>query len=349
MSTQKNLLFITQKVDSKDPVLGFVHGWLVEFSKKWGQVNVICLQKGDFSLPSNVNIFSLGKEREYSKFRLLKNFFVLIWRLRTNYDSVFIHMNQEYVLLGGIFWWIFGKNVSLWRNHPKGNFLTSVAVFLSDNVFCTSVFSYTKRFKKTKIMPAGIDTDLFQRSALQRKPNSVLYFGRVSPVKKVEIITESVKKISSFGVDLNLSIYGDPTSDAEKYYKNLKDSISDMVEQGRAKFYGSVTQDEAPKIYNSYEILINTTVTGSFDKVVPEMMACEGLVLTTNSSFKEVGLPSSDILVVDQNVPEDFDKKLRNLLKLSKDEKESLGKKLRNWVVERQSLKKLVTDLSEIV
>lgn len=349
MSSQKRLLFITQKVDSQDPVLGFVHGWLVEFSKKWDKVFVICLEKGEFLLPSNVEVFSLGKENGYKKITLVKNFFSLIWKLRSKYDSVFVHMNQEYVLLGGIFWRILGKRISFWRNHPKGNFLTNISVFLSHNIFCTSVFSYTKRFKKTKIMSAGIDTELFKRTYSNRKSNSLLYFGRISPVKKIEFIIGAVRKLDSDGVKVNLSIYGDPTVDAHSYYKGLKEGISDLVQKGTITFYQGVTQGEAPNIYNSHEILVNTTVTGSFDKVIPEMMACEGLILTTNTSFREGNMPGSDIFVSNLVTSDDFDQKIRSLLKLSIPEKENWGIKLRNWVVESQSLKKLVGDLSLLV
>lgn len=56
------LLVVTQAVDKQDPVLGFFHRWLEEFAKHADQLIVICLREGTHSLPSNVRIYSLGKE-----------------------------------------------------------------------------------------------------------------------------------------------------------------------------------------------------------------------------------------------------------------------------------------------
>src|SRR5690349_983344 len=98
------LLIITQKVDSKDPILGFFHRWIVEFAKNTTKVSVVCLSKGVFNLPSNVSVYSLGKERGGNRISYTYNFFRYIWTLRHEYDAVFVHMNPIYVLLGGFFW-----------------------------------------------------------------------------------------------------------------------------------------------------------------------------------------------------------------------------------------------------
>lgn len=56
------LLIVTQKVDKNDPILGFFHRWIEEFSKHCEKLTVICLQAGEFKLPANVTVLSLGKE-----------------------------------------------------------------------------------------------------------------------------------------------------------------------------------------------------------------------------------------------------------------------------------------------
>ena len=55
------LLIITQKVDEDDPILGFFRRWIIEFSKHFEAVTVICLEEGKHVLPSNVKILSLEK------------------------------------------------------------------------------------------------------------------------------------------------------------------------------------------------------------------------------------------------------------------------------------------------
>lgn len=99
-----NLLILTQKVDKNDSNLGFFHRWLEEFSKKCEKVTVICLYKGEYSLPNNVRILSLGKEKGVCRLKYLFNFYKYIFKYRREYDSVFVHMNQIYMILGGSWW-----------------------------------------------------------------------------------------------------------------------------------------------------------------------------------------------------------------------------------------------------
>ena len=63
-----NLLIITKTVDENDQLLGFFIGWLREFAKKYDRINVLCLEKGSFSLPENIKVISLGKDRNNFQF-----------------------------------------------------------------------------------------------------------------------------------------------------------------------------------------------------------------------------------------------------------------------------------------
>src|SRR3989344_4487440 len=251
------LLIITQKVDKNDPVLGFFHRWIEEFAR-WGEfATVICLEMGGHSLPANVKVLSLGKEelkienwKLKIKFRYILNFYQYIWSERNNYDAVFVHMNQEYVLLGWKFWKLWGKKIYLWRNHAKGSILTRLAVLLSNKVFCTSPQSYTARFRKTKIMPIGIDTDFFKPDPdVVRIPNSVLFLGRISPVKKVlEFIDWATDK------QYQTTIAGPIFPKDKEYGESVLKTLNPKI-----KYIGSVTQNEARKLYQSHETYVNFT------------------------------------------------------------------------------------------
>jgi hypothetical protein len=178
------ILIITQAVDSKNTTLGFFVRFIEEFAKRTEKTTVICLEKGDFVLPKNINIFSLGKEQIKSRWNYLKNFFKLIFKIRKDYDTVFVHMNQEYIILGFLFWKIFRKKIFLWRNHPYGNFITRIAVKMSDVVFATSNQAYVSKFDKTKIMPVGVDKRIFKTDDSNREVGSILVFGRIAPANR---------------------------------------------------------------------------------------------------------------------------------------------------------------------
>ena len=89
------LLIITQKVDINDDVLGFFHRWLEEFAKHCEKITVICLEMGEYKLPENVKVLSLGKEDRVSKLKYIWRFYKYIWQEQKNYDKVFVHMNPS--------------------------------------------------------------------------------------------------------------------------------------------------------------------------------------------------------------------------------------------------------------
>jgi hypothetical protein len=136
------LLILTQKADINDDILGFFHRWIEEFARHCESVIVICLQKGEYDLPENVRVLSLGKERvtRYAlgvtnKLKYLFNFYKYIWQERNNYDSVFVHMNPIYIVLGGLFWKLWNKKIILWYTHKAFNFKLRVAEKLVDKIF----------------------------------------------------------------------------------------------------------------------------------------------------------------------------------------------------------------------
>src|SRR3989344_6984921 len=238
-----NLLFVTQVVDSEDSVLGAYHGWIAEFSKYFESFTVICLKEGKHRLPENVRVYSLGKEKgRRSRLSYVLHFLALAWRLRRDYDAVFVHMNQEYVLIAGPLWNMLGKPVYLWRNHFAGSWLTDCAAVFCRNVFCTSRASYTANYKKTIFMPVGIDTGIFKRPSGERRPSeergstefsrmnvesteasrpnvlrtdvtraphSILSLGRVAPSKNLHVLIEAFGLLSARSVDFSADIYGD--------------------------------------------------------------------------------------------------------------------------------------------
>lgn len=301
------LLIITQKVDKNDPILGFFHRWIEEFSKHYQSLIVICLEKGEYDLPKNLKVLSLGKEEGKSKLGYVYRFYRYIWQERANYDSVFVHMNQEYVLLAGDLWRLMGKRVMLWRNHAQGNILTRMAVMMSHKVFCTSPQSYTAQFKKTKIMPVGIDTDFFKPDlGVKKVPNSALLLGRVAPVKRV---LEFVEWLS--GTEYLATIAG-PVGN-EQYNQDIRSKIKELKLENRVKFVGAVSREEARDLYCSHSLYVNMTPAGSFDKTIFEAASCGTGIKVENNDLKFL-------------------------------EKMSSGE-LRRFIVENHSLKKLVHNM----
>jgi glycosyltransferase involved in cell wall biosynthesis len=344
------LLIVTQKVDSDDPILGFFHNWILELSNKFEKISVICLEMGKYDLPENVKVFSLGKESKRSRIRYINNFFNLILGLHRDYDLVFVHMNQEYILLGGFIWKILGKKIYFWRNHQYGNFLTRIAVWLSNKVFCTSKFAFVTKYKKAEIMPVGIDTNLFKLGAeslgLETKKNKILFLGRMSSIKKPDLLVEALNILNRNGANFVCDFYGDSLIKEQNYYNSLKNKSKELGLEGKINFYKAVANYETPKIYGEHNIFVNLTPSGSFDKTILEASACGCVLVVTNKSLKgEI----DERMIAENDNPKNIAEKISFWLNAGNEETNKASAKLQEYVLKNHSLTKLINDLDKAI
>ena len=339
------LLLFTQALDTNDPVLSVYHRWVAEFAARFEFVTVICLKKGSYNLPANVKVLSLGKEDGAGRLIYIARFYKYIFCEK--YDSVFAHMNQEYILLGGIFWKLMGKNIYMWRNHHAGNIFTHIAAAFCTKIFCTSKFSYTAKFRNAILMPVGVDTDRFVRlSGISKIPRSILFLARIAIVKKPHVLIEALKLLKSRNVDFVANIYGDSLVKDRGYHDGLREMVIDRGLADRVSFSEGVPNEETIETYNSHEIFVNLSSSGMYDKTIFESMACETLVLATNKNL--VGLIPSSFIAEEDDVG-DIALKLEKLLALSMEEKTEKGKELHRVALEKHSLRELGNKLAILV
>jgi len=273
------ILIITQKVDNKDPVLGFFHRWTEEFAKHAEYVTVIALGVGEYQLPKNVRVFSLGKERGVSRLGYIFNFYRFIWRERKNYDTVFVHMNPEYVVFGGICWRLWGKRVALWYTHKSVDLKLRAASLLTHTILTASKESFRHQSKKVHIVGHGIDTDFFSPNDNIKRESFLLSVGRLSPIKRHDLVIEIAARE---GILLHIAGEGDERENLESLARRVGVNVV---------FLGALSHVQLRDEYRRAARFIHRSETGSLDKVVLEAAACGCPVDTTDPAL--VGLPLS--------------------------------------------------------
>jgi len=337
------ILIITQAVDIENPVLGFFTWWIEEFAKYADRTEVICLTEGKHTLPGNVRVHSLGKEKEAKAGviyhtsltkRLLYTirFLRLITKLRHDYDVVFVHMNPEYMILGGLLWRLWGKYLVFWYNHPQDDLRLKLGVLFAHTVLHTSPYAATARFEKARRMPAGIDTALFAPKNIPHTPQSIYIQGRVALSKRVHILLEALRLVRERGVLATVTIVG-PEDPA--YGKRLRRDFADLVALGAVSFLGSKQNGETPELYASHTVAVNLAAAGHYDKTVLEAMSCETPVIVSSKAF--AGLIPNE-WIVEENSPTALAEALIKLLHLPEESHQALGVTLRTRVEERESL-----------
>lgn len=322
------LLIITQVVDKEHPFLGFFHRWIEEFSKHCEQVHVICLQKGKYDFPKNVTVYSLGKEESKRKLIYLINFYKLIWRLRHEYDNVFVHMNQIYVILGALILKLNNKKISLWYVHRNISLSLRLATILTDKVFSSTKDSFRIRTSKVNFVGHGIDIEKFkQKSEFNTASEfTVAHVGRITRIKNLDILIEAVSKLEKID-SYKFLLFGSTVTTDDIVYKNeLLQLISKFGLEDKIIFKGAVTNEDLLILLPTFDLTINLTPTGGMDKAVLESAASGVPVITSNYTFKDFLGEYNSILGVRFNDSADLAKKIEAVKNLNVSEQEILSK-----------------------
>ncbi|MEI6346109.1 MAG: glycosyltransferase family 4 protein [bacterium] len=345
------LLIITQKVDQNDPILGFFHRWLVEFSKVYEKVTVICLQEGPHSLPSNVSVYSLGKEQNLGRISYLIRFYSLIWKQRAEYDKVFVHMNPVYIILAGFLWRAWGKKIALWYTHKLVDTKLLIALFLTNVVFTASIESFRAKSPKVHVMGHGIDTELFApatkagvRSAeqpVEKRPFTIISVGRVSLAKNQKLLVDIARVLVATTPDFVIEIVGGPVTAIDREYdKELRAFIGASGLSEHFHCLGAKSQQELIPILQKVDVLVNLSDTGSLDKVVLEAMSMAKIPVTCNEAFETLLRPRG--LFVDKADIDGFAELLHTLAVKTEAERRAVGAELRGYIMEHHDLGNLI-------
>ena len=297
------LLIVTQAVDTEDPVLGFFVRWIEELAKRVESVEVICLKMGKFNFPKNVRVHSLGKEKGAPRFarrlRYAVRFKWLAWRLRHDYDAVFVHMNPEYVVIAGPMWRMLGKRIGLWYVHRAVNLKLRIAAALADDIFTAAPESFRLATPKLHVVGHGIDTSEFRAQVRPfGTPLRLVSVGRITPIKNLGTLVEAAALLNESGIDAVATLIGAPGSASDEAYQaSLKEFAAKRSVSDRIIFAGSVPHAQLPDQYRHFDISVNLAPTGGLDKAVLESMAAGLLVFVSNNGFTELLGPHASELV----------------------------------------------------
>ncbi len=296
---ETNLLFITQKIHQNDDDLAFVILWIKEFIKQGVNVQVICLEKGDFSAiggsalggDTPFPVYSLGKELGYGKLRRVLRFLKLIFTLK--YNRVFVHMNPEYFTLGGWYWRLKGIPMYLWYTHYKMHIHMRLSAW-----FCKRLFAATKQSlpqyegsPKKIITGHGIDMDFWSGAIPagenQNAPQKLLTVHRLCRSKRLELGILALKYLPE---EYTLTVYG---RDVEKdYVRELHELAKRENLSDRVKFMGPVPMTELKNIYPRCRLMVNMA-SETIDKTMLEAMLFGLYPITTEGNSEAIGLPAS--------------------------------------------------------
>ncbi|HBF67032.1 MAG TPA: hypothetical protein DDW36_01245 [Candidatus Magasanikbacteria bacterium] len=332
------LLLITQKINDVDDDLAFFIKWVDEFARLGAQVQVICLEKRQFD--NHFPVYSLGKERGVGLAGRLFRFYKYIFTLK--YDRVFVHMNPEYMTLGGWFWWLTGKDSYLWYTH----YTMHIHLWLA-HLFCKRLFAATPQSmpmyehdEKRVIIGHGVPIAYWEEHTQDVPENkkepvtNMLVVHRLCRSKRLEI---SIKALKLLPKEYRLTVYG---RDVEKdYVAELHELVAAEGLEDRVTFKGPLPMPELRFVYPHYQLFPNMAWE-TIDKTMLEAMLNGLYPVTTPRNAEAIGLPYAPT----EETPEAVADFILNFeqYRLSKEE-------LQRIVEECHSLSGLITTMNSYV
>mgnify|MGYP001160807641 FL=1 len=324
----KKVLVLNISTDSKNTSLGFAISWLNAFAKKFDEVHVVSLSKGnDDDVDKNVIVSSI--DSELGRIAKVINLFKIINKLTKSnkYEFCLSHMSSLMVIISSpilkmrkiksIFWYTHkGPTDSL-----KRIYLLKAAIY-SNKIITASKnsFPYKKLFNnknKLHVIGHAIKFDEFYRKIDNFNAKDFAIVSRISESKKID---ESISGFlnSEHGSSHELSIIGGPLSSKDKvYFEGLK---LKYASNENIKFLGSIPHKNLIHKISNLSFHINNTEQGFFDKSVLETMSHGLINFYSNPDYDEL-LPEK---YVDQfkfdGTSESLSNKISNIGNLKKHE-----------------------------
>ena len=258
----------------------------------------------DRSLPVHDTLDGVKVERiAYPKARLIGavilylRFAALLWWRRRQYDAVHVHTAHFLAAVAGLVRPLTGKTLMvkvsgawefqggvldpLLRRRPLYR-LTNWMLRRADHMHCISDYTRTMLLEagyaddQVCMIPNAVDLQRFVPTRPPRIPPTVVFVGRLVPVKGLPVLLEAWKSVSA-QVSARLVIAGDGPQRAELHQLAVKLGLADSIE-----FMGNVT--DVPSVLAGASVYVQPSYQEGMPNSVLEAMACALPVVATRVS-----------------------------------------------------------------
>jgi glycosyltransferase involved in cell wall biosynthesis len=344
------VLMIVQQVDERNWLRGFIVGWIRELAKHFETLHVLTLEQGEASLPENVIVHSMGKEKGYSRPRELWEFYRGLAGSIGKVDVIFSHMTPRYTWLASPLAAIYGKPQMLWFTHPKASLETKTALRTARWIVTATETSFPIHSEKVHVMGHGIDTNFFSPApnASEMQPPLILAVGRVTPIKYHHTLLEAAALLRERGISARFVVAGGTAAQGDEAYQaellRQRDALG-LTSQD-FELTGALPVDEILALTRQATIVTNLTPPGSFDKAALEGMLVGKPLIYCNPAFD--ALTGEAVSLLRAGTPDDaltVADRLAGVLALEEAERIKLGLALRERTATAHGLENLMQRL----
>jgi glycosyltransferase involved in cell wall biosynthesis len=277
----RRLIFATQKLDARDPVLGATMPKVRALAERVDELVVLCDSAVAGSAPANVRVHEFGASTQ--AVRGARFTAALVRELRPRPVGVVAHMVPLYALLAAPIVRPLRIPLALWYTQWKAHAVLRAAERVVTHVTSVDARSFPLASSKLRGIGHGIDLAEFPCAAPPPAdgPLRALVLGRYSPSKGLEAIVRG----AALAGDVRLVVHGSDERFVE-YRRSLERLAGELGVD--AELGGPVPRDDVRRLFEQSHVLINNTEPGGADKVVYEAAAACVPVLASSPVFDDV-------------------------------------------------------------
>jgi glycosyltransferase involved in cell wall biosynthesis len=306
-----NLLIINFEMNSNSKVLA----WQIKVARalavNFDRVTVFTHIYSGERLPENMEVvlfpsLFLKAPMRFIGGRWLTVLFLLPHFFKNHFNVCFIHMNHTWSYRFSPLFKLFRIPVLLWYAHGTVTNKLRLSHYFVDSVITSTPEGFRIPSRKVQVIGQSIDTNLFSFVPSVVASNTILYVGRISERKRINLLIHTIHQIVNVrGINIVLLILGDAlTEDDKTYLTSLKELVNDYSLKDNVRFQGFVAMNEIPAYYSSAFLHVNVSQTGSMDKTMIEALSCGCPVLTSNSAMKNLLSNDPKCLITDEKPSE---------------------------------------------
>ncbi|EKQ54513.1 MAG: glycosyltransferase [Methanobacterium sp. Maddingley MBC34] len=341
------LFVLAPEITENHTALAFLPTWIRKIADNVDELTIFTLNYDENTwFPENVSVYCPPRGNRFRFFFYIHYYiFKNVWWS----DEVFSLMYPILTIWASRFTRLFNKPLVMWYAHGAVSDRMKKAHKLCTMAVTSSAAGFRLKSDKLRIIGQAIDTNKFIPGEVKSDKIKIMYLGRISKVKgighmiRAADILVNKEKVSK----LEFEIVGDITSETEReYLESLKNLTIKLNLENYINFTGKVPFTNIENVYQSCNIFVNPSNTGSLDKTVLEAMSCGKIVITCNEAYYKI-FPD-DVKEHCYFVPEDYEElaeKIKmNILTPNKD----LELRLREIVVKDHSLDRWVKNLMDV-
>jgi glycosyltransferase involved in cell wall biosynthesis len=323
----RRLVFLTQRVDADDPVLGATVAQIEALARRLDEVVVVAQSARGRPPEGDVAVRTFGAPSRLARAARFER--ELARALRPRPVAVLAHMIPVYVLLAAPLARPRRIPLALWYTHWRAHPALRAAERLATVVVSVDRRSFPLASPKLRAVGHGIDVSQFTcAEGGGEGPLRLLVLGRYSPAKGIDTILRGVTLARERGLEVDVELHGTTGSEPERRHR---------LELERLGFPlgDPLPRTQLPGLLARADALVNNMRAGSPDKAVYEAAAACLPVLASNPVFDELfdGLP----LAFARDDPGSLADRIEWLASLPAAERRGIGRMLRERVVARHS------------